>query len=82
MNKGGKKLEKSTIYRIKVQGELHQKWSNRLGGMSITTDRIQTRSSVIILEGCLRDQAALAGVLKTLYELRLSILSIECLDKK
>ncbi len=33
-----------------------------------------------LLEGELLDQAALAGVLTTLYELHLPVLSVECLS--
>jgi hypothetical protein len=36
---------------------------------------------VTTLEGYLRDQAALFGVLNTLYELHLPVLSVECLEK-
>jgi len=35
---------------------------------------------VSILEGCLRDQAELAGVLSSLYELHLPLLSVEMLE--
>jgi hypothetical protein len=33
-----------------------------------------------VLEGRLADQAALSGVLNTLYELHLPVISVECLD--
>jgi hypothetical protein len=75
-------MQKSTNYRIKVQGKLDEKWSDRLGGMGITVDRSSGQSPVTTLEGRLRDQAALAGVLNTLYELHLQVLSVVCLDKK
>ena len=75
-------MQKSTNYRIKVQGELDQKWSDRLGGMSIVINRLEKQKPVTILKGRLRDQAALAGVLNTLYELHLQVLSVVCLDKK
>jgi hypothetical protein len=75
-------MEKATSYRIKVLGELDAKWSDRLGGMSITIDRKERQRSVTKLVGPLRDQAALAGVLSALYELHLPVLSVECLDKE
>ncbi len=37
-------------------------------------------SGVMTLEGRLADQAALAGVLETLYELHLPILEVKCLQ--
>jgi len=74
-------MEKPANYRIIVLGELNEKWSDRLGGMSIIVDRKENQSSLTTLAGLLRDQAALAGVLSTLYELHLPVLSVECLDK-
>jgi hypothetical protein len=68
-------------YRIKVLGELDEKWSDRLGGMSVTIDRSGKQGSVTTFVGPLRDQAALSGVLCTLYELHLTVLSVECLEK-
>jgi hypothetical protein len=48
--------------------------------MAITRDSIAAKGSVTILVGHLTDQAALSGVLNTLYDLRLPLLSVECLD--
>ena len=39
-------MEKATSYRIRVLGELDKKWSDRLGGMSITIDRQEKQNSV------------------------------------
>ena len=74
-------MEKTTSYRIRVLGELDKKWSDRLGGMNITIDRKVNQSPVTTLVGTLRDQAALAGVLGTLYELHLPVFSVERLNK-
>ena len=74
-------MEKTTSYRIRVLGELDKKWSDRLGGMSITIECQEKQQSVTTLVGPLRDQAALAGVLGTLYELHHSVLSVERLNK-
>ena len=69
-------MEGSAIYRICVNGQLAFEWSNQLAGMQITpTDEGKT-----ILVGRLNDQAALAGVLATLYELHLPVSSVECLE--
>ena len=75
------KLETPATYRIRVQGRLHKSWADRLGGMAITTDRVAEKGSVTILVGHLADQAALSGVLNTLYELHLPLLSVENLDE-
>ena len=74
-------MEKPSNYRIKVQGELNEKWSLRLGGMSITVDHSGKQGLVTTLVGPLRDQSALSGVLCTLNDLHLAVLSVECLEK-
>ena len=66
-------------YRIRVQGFLHETWSERLGGMNITTSSQGSQGRVTMLVGQLKDQAELAGVLNTLYELHLPLLSVELL---
>ena len=73
------KLWTPATYRIKVQGYLDERRSDFLGGMTITTASQGDQGVVTTLEGRLRDQAELSGVLNTLYELHLPILSVECL---
>jgi hypothetical protein len=67
-------------YRIRVQGFLDESWSERLGGLHITTSKIGDQKPISVLAGQLRDQTELAGVLNTLYELHLTLLSVEHLD--
>ena len=68
-------MDKAAIYRIKVRGIVPESWIDRLGGM-----RIVAVSSVhTILEGWLPDQAALKGVLDTLYEFRSAVEDVTCL---
>ena len=67
-------------YQIRVQGLLNQSWSDRLGGMTIDVTGEDSDAPVTTLSGRLLDQAALCGVLNTLYDLRLPLLSVECKD--
>ena len=68
-------MDKSAVYRIKVQGVVPESWIDRLGGMGI----VSVTSAATTLEGWLPDQAALNGVLDTLYQLRLPLLEVICL---
>jgi len=77
----GFKLETPANYRIRVQGDLDATWSQRIEGMAIVSD-LTANPSVTTLKGYLADQAALSGVLNTLYELHLPLLSVENLDEK
>jgi hypothetical protein len=51
-----------------------------LGGLHITTSTEKDGEPVTELVGQVRDQAELAGVLDTLYELHLALLSVEYLN--
>ena len=68
-------------YRIRVLGLLDESWSARLGGMRITSSRSKDQKvAVTQLIGQVRDQAKLAGLLNSLYELHLTLLSVEYLN--
>ena len=71
------KLWTPAAYRIEVEGHLDEHWSDRLGGMRISTHKRADQSTVTTLTGRVRDQAALAGLLNSLYELHLPILFVE-----
>lgn len=73
------KLWTPATYNIKVQGYLDESRSDFLGGMTIITASQGDQGEVTTLVGRLRDQAELSGVLNTLYEFHLRILSVECL---
>ena len=73
-------MEYPAIYRIRVMGQLDSSWSERLGGMTVTTTGGRDTAETTMLEGQLLDQAALTGVLNTLYDLHFPLLSVECID--
>ena len=74
-------MKEPAIYRIRVRGHLDAKWSERLEGMNITEVRHSEKDDETILVGRLADQAALAGVMNTLYEQHLPVLSLDCLEE-
>ena len=73
-------IDKPATYRIKIKGDLAERWSGRLGGMKISKQVRDAGTIVTTLEGPLRDQAALFGVLMGLYDNRLPLISAECLE--
>ena len=76
------RLETPANYRIRVQGIIGANWKDRFGGMQVTEESLSDTSNVTILTGHLPDQAALSGILNTLYDLHLPLLSVENLDEK
>ena len=69
-------------YQIRVQGRIDARYSDRVEGMAISLPATGKEQLVTILEGELLDQASLAGVLTTLYELHLPVLSVKCLSSQ
>jgi hypothetical protein len=75
------KFGASATYRIRVQGHLDERWSDRMGGMVITRAFSKESEPMTILTGLLKDQAALSGVMSALYSLHLPVLSVEFVDE-
>lgn len=73
-------IDQPAHYRIRIKGELDDSWSDRLGGMHVSRQPQYDGSIVSILEGQLVDQAALFGILVALYNLRLPLIAVECMD--
>jgi hypothetical protein len=65
-------------YSIRALGRIKESWCDRLEGMTITQET-QKEKPIYTLEGELQDQAALNGVLNTLYELHQTVLLVKCL---
>ena len=66
-------------YRIEVRGPLRPDWSNRFGAMQISASPPEADSAVTVLQGQVSDQAELAGILNTLYELHMPLLAVQYL---
>ena len=62
----------SEIHEIRVQGRLDDRWVDWLEGLVLTRDNDGTTT----LTGPLADQAALHGVLNTIRDLNLPIVSV------
>jgi hypothetical protein len=73
-------MHKPAIYRIRIRGHLAAGMSDQISGMQITEVSGENGKVETILVGRLVDQAALSGVLNSLYELHLPVLSADCVD--
>ncbi|MFC1921656.1 hypothetical protein ACFLY4_00060 [Chloroflexota bacterium] len=73
-------FDRPATYQISVQGQIDPTSSDLLGGMTIGPASVEASPPVTTLEGELRDQAALAGVLNSLYELHLTVILVKRLE--
>ena len=77
----GLKLETPANYRIRVQGHVDSDWSKCLGGMIVKREISAEKLKTTTIQGHLKYQAALSGVLNALYDLHLPLLNVECIDE-
>jgi hypothetical protein len=82
MTDAGHKLNPDypVIYQITVQGYLDERRADWFDGMSIVPQEGTEGMSVTRLTGEVVDQAALHGLLRKLYDLGLSLLSIKRIE--
>ena len=73
-------MDKTAIYRIRFQGAFDESWQQHLGaGFTVQFDDASVPGTTTIT-GVMRDQAALLGLLSSLYEVGLPLLAVECLE--
>jgi hypothetical protein len=69
-------IDEPAAYAIRVQGVIGPEWVDRLGGLEVrqVTTGLQPMTDLV---GHVADQTALAGVLSTLFDLGLPIVSVD-----
>ena len=66
--------EEPACYRILVQGQLDQDWSDWFDGMAV--ELVREKPPVSSLTGEVADQASLRGLLNRIWNLNLSLISL------
>jgi hypothetical protein len=75
------KFNATASYRICVKGFLDESWSERFNGMEIKNQTGGEISPMAELVGTLGDQTALIGVLNSIYEMHLPLVSVEMIGE-
>ena len=65
-----------TIYQIKIQGRLDEKWSDWFSEMTVSEMTVTFERNFTTLTGSVVDQAALRGILDKIWDLNLVLVSI------
>jgi hypothetical protein len=65
------------IYRIRVRGQLDETWSQWFNGLTIACEPASDRTSITTLTGAVDDQPKLRGILARMWDLNLTVLSVE-----
>jgi hypothetical protein len=72
-------MDQTANYRIKIPGKLTKDWLTLETRMEIEVEIIEGKPFTTTLSGKL-DQAALIGLLRSLYNYGLPLISVECVD--
>ena len=65
-----------TVYQFRIKGHLGQQWMNWFEGLTVTLEE----DGNTLLSGTVVDQAALHGILKTIRDLGMPLLSMNLID--
>lgn len=79
LSHGNMSVSKPLVYRIRVAGTPEPDFSDYARWMTFTTEIVPGDGAVTTLLGECPDQAALLGILGTLGNLGLPLISVECL---
>jgi hypothetical protein len=72
----GLKFRGRSIYEIKIQNHLGEKGERWFEGMTVTKCVDEEGTPLTILTGLIRDQAALHGLLTTIRDMNLTLISV------
>ena len=73
-------FKKEAIYKIIVDGVLNESFSMRLPEMQIKVSRDNRKKPFTSLIGEIKDQAALSGILNSLYDMQHVVISVNMLS--
>jgi hypothetical protein len=64
-------------YRIRVCGQLDDTWSQWFDGLTLSCQRANDGTRITVLTGAVADQPKLRGLLARMWDLNLTVLSVE-----
>ena len=63
-------------YQIRVEDWINERWANWFDGITMTYEGTQDNSPVTVFTSRIIDQAALRGILTKIWDLNLTVLSV------
>ena len=73
-------FDQAARYQIKVQGRLDEGWSDWFSGMTVTFENEGDDAPITTLTGAVTDQAALRGILPRIWDLNLTLISVNRIE--
>jgi hypothetical protein len=75
-------MYETAVYRIRFQGAFDESWLQDLGTEWAIQFNDDSTAVTTTITGVMSDQAALLGLLSSLYNVGLPLLEVECLESK
>ena len=72
---------KPAIYKIVVQGKIDNKLSDILLDLQINVEKADGQKYYSTLIGKINDQAALSGIMNTIYNMHITVISVNMLSE-
>jgi len=69
------------IYKIVVQGRIGNELSDSMVSLQINIEKGEGKKSISTLIGEINDQAALSGLLNMLYDMHITVISVNMLSE-
>jgi hypothetical protein len=73
-------MYETAVYRIRIQGAFNKAWLQDLNPDWTIQFKDESTQVTTTITGVIRDQAALMGLLSSLYDVGLPLLGLECLE--
>jgi len=74
-------FQKPAVYKILVKGKIDRAWSERFLGLQVNVEDQQDGNIVTSLVGQINDQSALSGILNMLFDMHMTVLSVNILSE-
>jgi hypothetical protein len=75
-------MYETAVYRLRFQGAFDESWLQCLGADWTIQFTGESTTVTTTITGALSDQAALIGLLSSLYDVGLPLLEVECLEAR
>lgn len=76
----GEPSSDQAVYRIALQGKLDEKWSDWFGRTTVTVRSESSDPPITTLTVVVADQSALRGILTKIWDLNLTLVSVDRLE--
>jgi hypothetical protein len=73
----GLQRTQSARYQIKIQGRFTEGWSDWLDDLEIVTERTSEGTTITALNGIVKDQSGLHGLLSRIRDLSIPLISVQ-----